>query len=813
MAYELSSSVKYVNPILGFYIEGPWTSVSDANTNIAPAIRVQGMACKIIIAGVAHIYWYRDGILDTDLVEFTSGVSTFSALTDSPYDNPLLADALNSKQDRLAGIVSGCEITVETFVGVGTNKRVRVTNGTWYITPSEYTKATDTVSAEITLCPTGGDFKYYDIVADDTNAITIHEGTPSTSPAHYVIDPLTQVLLGFITVGDAVIEEPAVVVTSLTKKLEYVGVVTGSFTLNCESKDFPSFIVRLNGTAATLNFSNYWNVVEGTIYLYVTSDTVLSLPTGSYAEGDEAVSKSFVEGYYRVTFGYLYGEYFFDFGVASGTSLTQATQAQVEASFDNTDQTTPVVLEQTSALTPFNAWWLGQKTKTWVSTTANQTDSANKRFVTDAEKVVIGNTSNTNSGNETASTIGALLTPDSTPLDTDLVVSWDGSLLMKTTWTNIKAFFKNYFDTFYALSSNKDATGGYVGLTLFKINFKNAANTFTSFLTNTNTAARTYLFQDKDYTVADNADVLLRAIDTLVVHLAGIETISALKTFSAGLKFSAGVGIYDANGNMIVDFSATTSAVNRVQFINSATGGVVTVTVSGSDTNIAVRFASKGAASVYLRTNSTDRVEVTSAGIVKFLAYTASQEKIATVLTDGSLSNTYNVVDDRLSIQNTALAAIVNSSENDIWGANINSLVLATTLVNVLGFSLKCFHKHTLVVGATPSTVVLKLKYNTTVIATITLDLALLGLSSSTVYIVEEVHLMTMATGASGLLDGCWDIKIINSTTNLVLFNYYINVSSTNNLTTDQTLKATITFASASVNSWTSTNGYIKLNS
>lgn len=75
MAYELSSSVKYVNPILGFYTEGPWTSVSDANTNIAPAIRVQGMACKIIIAGVAHIYWYRDGILDTDLVEFTSGVS------------------------------------------------------------------------------------------------------------------------------------------------------------------------------------------------------------------------------------------------------------------------------------------------------------------------------------------------------------------------------------------------------------------------------------------------------------------------------------------------------------------------------------------------------------------------------------------------------------------------------------------------------------------------------------------------------------------------------------------------------------------
>jgi hypothetical protein len=60
-------------------------------------------------------------------------------------------------------------------------------------------------------------------------------------------------------------------------------------------------------------------------------------------------------------------------------------------------------------------------------------------------------------------------------------------------------------------SSNKDATGGYVGMTLFKINFKNAANTFTSFLTNTNTAARTYTFQDRNGTIADDTDLALKA--------------------------------------------------------------------------------------------------------------------------------------------------------------------------------------------------------------------------------------------------------------------------------------------------------------
>lgn len=53
----------------------------------------------------------------------------------------------------------------------------------------------------------------------------------------------------------------------------------------------------------------------------------------------------------------------------------------------------------------------------------------------------------------------------------------------------------------------KDTTGGYAGLTLFKINFKNVANTFTSFFTNSNTAARTYTFQNRDGTILDDTDL------------------------------------------------------------------------------------------------------------------------------------------------------------------------------------------------------------------------------------------------------------------------------------------------------------------
>lgn len=55
--------------------------------------------------------------------------------------------------------------------------------------------------------------------------------------------------------------------------------------------------------------------------------------------------------------------------------------------------------------------------------------------------------------------------------------------------------------------ASKDASGGYAGLTLFKINFKNALNTLTSFFTNANTASRTYTFADRDGTIADDTDI------------------------------------------------------------------------------------------------------------------------------------------------------------------------------------------------------------------------------------------------------------------------------------------------------------------
>ncbi len=91
-------------------------------------------------------------------------------------------------------------------------------------------------------------------------------------------------------------------------------------------------------------------------------------------------------------------------------------------------------------------------------TTANVADSSDKRYCTDAQKTVIGNTSNTNSGDETVTTLGGKINGadgKTTPVDADEIGLSDSAasnVLKKLTWANIKATLKSYFDTLYQVT-------------------------------------------------------------------------------------------------------------------------------------------------------------------------------------------------------------------------------------------------------------------------------------------------------------------------------------------------------------------------
>lgn len=77
-------------------------------------------------------------------------------------------------------------------------------------------------------------------------------------------------------------------------------------------------------------------------------------------------------------------------------------------------------------------------------------------------------------------------------------------------------------------AAQKNASGGYAGLSGYKIQLRNDADTYTSLLQSTSTAARTWLFQDRSGTIADidNAQTFTKAQRGAFVALTDAATVA-----------------------------------------------------------------------------------------------------------------------------------------------------------------------------------------------------------------------------------------------------------------------------------------------
>jgi len=281
------------------------------------------------------------------------GSGDFASLTGSPYDNTNLGNALDAKQDRINGVISGLVLTTGSFGGTA-DFDVKVTEGTWYINPTQYNNIGDgdTLFLDQTYC-SAGLLKYIDIVADTSSNLTIQVSAESLTPTRYT-PSITEVIVGTLLVSDSLIEDNTPIVTGLTKKLESLGAVSGTVVLDCETTDFPQFYIEVGGSGATLDITNIYNVSEGTVFLRVTSTGTITFPFVSYYRGQALTTKTFDAGYYSLNFKVITGNHYFDFN----------------QNF----------------------------------TTADVADSTDKRYVTDAQLVVIGNTSGTNSGDNATNT-------------------------------------------------------------------------------------------------------------------------------------------------------------------------------------------------------------------------------------------------------------------------------------------------------------------------------------------------------------------------------------------------------------------------
>ena len=83
---------------------------------------------------------------------------------------------------------------------------------------------------------------------------------------------------------------------------------------------------------------------------------------------------------------------------------------------------------------------------------------------------------------------------------------------------------------------------------------------------------------------------------TLVSGGAGSQSNRALKHTTSGLDSPIiATGLLDSNGNAILDLTPVASAVNKVRIRNNAAGNSPTIDVQGSDTDVSLTLATKGA--------------------------------------------------------------------------------------------------------------------------------------------------------------------------------------------------------------------------
>lgn len=87
------------------------------------------------------------------------------------------------------------------------------------------------------------------------------------------------------------------------------------------------------------------------------------------------------------------------------------------------------------------------------------------------------------------------------------------------------------------------------------------------------------------------------AIDSTVMTLTGVQT-ATNKTFTSPTINA----VLDTGGNPAVTYTATASAVNGLTFSNAATGTGPTIAASGSDTDVDLLLAGKGAGVVRVKT-------------------------------------------------------------------------------------------------------------------------------------------------------------------------------------------------------------------
>jgi len=163
-----------------------------------------------------------------------------------------------------------------------------------------------------------------------------------------------------------------------------------------------------------------------------------------------------------------------------------------------------------------------------------------------------------------------------------------------------------------------------------------------------------------------NTMLLPTGANSTLVSLVSADTLTN-KTLTAP-KIADGGFIADANGNELVVFQTTGSAVNQLEITNSASGSAPILAATGGDTNIGITLTAKGTGVVTISgdltvsgtTTTVDTVTMEAANAIVFEGATADAHETTLTIVDPTADRTINLPNQSGTIP--VLAAASNTA-------------------------------------------------------------------------------------------------------------------------------------------------------
>ena len=187
------------------------------------------------------------------------------------------------------------------------------------------------------------------------------------------------------------------------------------------------------------------------------------------------------------------------------------------------------------------------------------------------------------------------------------------------------------------------------------------------------TTQATVTLADADGVVVNDADGSMTQclVSDFGTYIAGKTLTLTDKTLTAP-KFANAGFIADANGNEMLEFNTTASAVNYFGFTNSATGSGLLLEGKGGDTNVDLELKAKGTGLVKLTTNSSRGITFDFDG--------TTADKTTTLIANASDNRSITLPDATTTLVGTDTAdTLTNKVIASFTGGNSNTITVPTS--------------------------------------------------------------------------------------------------------------------------------------